>query len=117
MRTSYAYDPSSRRTKARSSTTLPSLGYIHLMDVPHVLDHLVSSHESISALSMAIRLLAVDQLNGRFQMDSIDVPLEIRLALEELALARAGLVEAVELCAITVSVSLAQSLDKSHAVP
>jgi hypothetical protein len=79
------------------------------MDIAHVLDHLVSSDESISALSMAIRLLAVDHLSGRFLMDSIDVPLKIRLAFEELALARAWFVEAVELCA-----TLCQPFSLSH---
>lgn len=64
------------------------------MNLPHMLDHLVFPRESVIALAMTTWFLAIDELSIVSIVHRINMPLQIRLPRERLALTGAWLVEA-----------------------
>jgi hypothetical protein len=84
---------------SRSRTPFPwlTLGDIRLVDVTHVLNHLVSPHKSVLAAPMAAKILAVHRWCTCSRVYSDDVSLQVSFSSERLANGSARFVETEEL--------------------
>lgn len=55
-----------------------SFGDVHLMDIPHVVDHLVSTSEALLSLPMAARKVAIDKWKSLAVVNYAHVSLQVR---------------------------------------